>query len=381
MTATDIPSPGPVKILVVPHPLPPSGRTGGDRVDRLIIESASGHYRIMEWSAYPDKRWHELTSCQKLSLPLRMLCMGLRLQRNLERAGYEASWLFNSSKCAYTSLLARTLRRKGLRAFSITHHPLFLQLSGLRRIFYKWTELRMVSDIGHAIAPSFFTSHLLKEELPGIEVDILEIPFPNQAWRAPSAAEKRFADKDSTSPDSPFRLLFIGSVEPRKGLHFLLEAMEILGNRGEKVSLRVIGHQPDRQYLSGLKTQAMNKGLDVRFEGYLPAAEKDAILSSAHALVLPSSAEGFGMVLVEAMAAGVPAVAFRSGGMAEVIGTDRLRGLLAHPGDPHSLAECIRSLIYEPSLRETIIRNGLEYAASRPSVDDFRRRLLAILNK
>jgi len=85
-----------------------------------------------------------------------------------------------------------------------------------------------------------------------------------------------------------------------------------------------------------------------------PAPSPQAVLSQSGLLVLPSLAEGFGLVLIEAMAAGVPVVGTDVPGIRDVIRHDQT-GLLAKPADPISLAACIGRIVEDRELRQRFI--------------------------
>jgi glycosyltransferase involved in cell wall biosynthesis len=89
---------------------------------------------------------------------------------------------------------------------------------------------------------------------------------------------------------------------------------------------------------------------DVRYVGLLDAAESRKAVARSVAVVAPSTwLEAFGLVVVEAMAAGVPAVAAGHGAFVELV-EDGVTGLLHRPGEPASLASCIRRIAAEPDL-------------------------------
>lgn len=131
----------------------------------------------------------------------------------------------------------------------------------------------------------------------------------------------------------------VGRLAMEKGHAFLLDALAGL----DGVQLLVVGDGPER---SALETRARSLGLDrrVRFLG----VREDAlsVLSLADACALPSLYEGFGIVVLEAMALGVPVVASRAGGLPEVI-RDGETGLLVPPADPAALAAALRSVLLD----------------------------------
>lgn len=145
------------------------------------------------------------------------------------------------------------------------------------------------------------------------------------------------------------RLLFVGRLAAVKGLPILLESLAALSSEYPDIVLTLIGDGPDR---AAIEEQAVRLGLNqnVDLRGYRSQAEVREEMQQADIFVLPSFAEGVPVVLVEALAAAIPVVATRIAGVGELV-EDGVSGYLVPPGDPGSLAECIRRLLEDPALR------------------------------
>ena len=118
-------------------------------------------------------------------------------------------------------------------------------------------------------------------------------------------------------------LLFVGASEPRKNLPALIDALALVHERGTKIPLVIVGRTGAGH--AALLDRIAARGLAdrVKLTGYLPDAEVRNLYHSAAALVFPSSCEGFGLPLLEAMAAGLPAAVSRSGALPEIGGARR----------------------------------------------------------
>jgi colanic acid/amylovoran biosynthesis glycosyltransferase len=152
-------------------------------------------------------------------------------------------------------------------------------------------------------------------------------------------------------------LLFIGRLAAAKGLPILLEAMTKLPN----ATLTIAGDGPDRRLLES-QSQQLSLAARVRFAGYQTPDQIRALLAQADLFVMTSFAEGVPVVLMEAMAAGVPVIATRIAGIPELI-ADGQSGLLVPPGDADSTARAIASLLNDPALRSRFA------AAARATVE------------
>lgn len=163
--------------------------------------------------------------------------------------------------------------------------------------------------------------------------------------------------------NAPLKCLFIGNLIPRKGLHTMLAALRQLPPGS--VDLRVAGRDDaDPGYTARLRRMAASLGGQVSFLGRRSDDEIRAELCRADVLVVPSSYEGFGIVYLEGMAYGLPAVATTGGGASEIV-QDGLNGLLVPPENSDALARALLSLAGD---RERLGRMRL---AARAHFDEF----------
>lgn len=133
------------------------------------------------------------------------------------------------------------------------------------------------------------------------------------------------------------KLLFVGQLKEYKGVDVLLDAISILKSNGEQVEIDIVGTGPELQKLKQ-KAQSLGIESNAHFLGNVPDSELLELYSTCDSLVLPSlnRREAFGIVLLEAMAAGRPVIASNIPGVNEV--ATKGGGHLATPNDPHSLA-------------------------------------------
>jgi glycosyltransferase involved in cell wall biosynthesis len=146
-----------------------------------------------------------------------------------------------------------------------------------------------------------------------------------------------FRPPEGPRPEGPPRLLCVAWLDPKKGHRFLLEALAALGR--DDATLDLVGGGELRPEL---EAEAARLGLSgrVRFLGPLPKEGVAELMRRADLFVLPSIDENLPVVLAEAMASGLPAVATRVGGVEEVLDPDA--GVLVPPRDPEALARAIR---------------------------------------
>ena len=153
-------------------------------------------------------------------------------------------------------------------------------------------------------------------------------------------------------------ILFVGRLESRKGLLPLLKAYRILRKSGRACRLLVVGSGPQEREA---RRYVMTRRLpDVEFLGRVPDAEKDQLFKTADVYVSPATGrESFGIVLLEAMAAGTAIVCSDIHGYKGVVRRGE-QALLVPPGESRPLAEAIRRVLDDPDLRERMRQSGLE---------------------
>lgn len=159
------------------------------------------------------------------------------------------------------------------------------------------------------------------------------------------------------------KILYIGRMIPEKGVHIAISAIGHLVNQLDvkNVQFDLFGNGSDA-YIENLKNliQSLKIEKHVKFHGKVDRSQLLKIYQDYDLFLLPSIfREPFGVVLIEAMAKGVPVVATDTGGIPEVI-THELNGLLVSPADSIKMAEAIKRLIDNPLLAQEISNNGIK---------------------
>jgi len=157
-------------------------------------------------------------------------------------------------------------------------------------------------------------------------------------------------DRDGT------KLMFVGRLAAVKGVPVLLEALAEARRTRPELTLTLVGDGPDRAALIA-QAQALDLAGAVTFTGYKSQSEVAELLACHDALVLPSFAEGVPVVLMEAMAARMPAVATAVGGVSELV-EDGTTGCLVAPGDGAALRAAILRVMEDSALRQRMGEAG-----------------------
>ncbi|MCL6430951.1 MAG: glycosyltransferase family 4 protein [Anaerolineae bacterium] len=168
-------------------------------------------------------------------------------------------------------------------------------------------------------------------------------------------------------------ILYLGTLEPRKGLDTLIAAFARLA--GDLPHHLVIAGKRG-WYTEPLFRQVRALGLErrVHFPGYVAAGDQAALYSLADLFASPSRYEGFGLPVLEAMACGTPVVCSQAASLPEVAGD---AAVLVPPGDVEALAAGLRGVLQDSALRQGLRERGLE-RAHRFTWEETARRTLAV---
>jgi glycosyltransferase involved in cell wall biosynthesis len=165
---------------------------------------------------------------------------------------------------------------------------------------------------------------------------------------------------------------FIGRLDPIKSIPDLLQATLLLGG---SVHLHIFGEGRERAHI---ESEIHRLGIEQSVTLHGAIARPQDALSQIRLLVLPSKAEGFGLVLIEAMAAGVPVVATDVPGIRNVV-THEVNGLLVPHGQPRELALAIDRVIRDEPLRERLVAQAQRDVRERFSWDAIFKKYRALL--
>lgn len=158
------------------------------------------------------------------------------------------------------------------------------------------------------------------------------------------------------APDRQY-LLAIGDLRQKKNLAVLVQAFLELWQAGEREHHLVLAGADSGQAANLMRLAG---SAPVHLTGYLDDERLDALIRGAALAVVPSLYEGFGLVVLEAMARGTPVLAARAGALTETGGT---AAAYFDPHDPDSLAEQLRTLLGDPEARERMASEGRSWAA------------------
>lgn len=183
---------------------------------------------------------------------------------------------------------------------------------------------------------------------------------PSRVHVIPSGVEASRYARSTADPFAPLarpRVVFVGRLARQKGVATLVEAVGLMR---EPASVLIVGDGPERGRLEAAVSRA-GLGGRITFAGFKPHAEIPAILHHADVFAVPSLYEELGTVLIEAMAAGLPIVASRTGGIPEAVGE---AARLVEPGDAAGLAAGLDAVLADRAQAARLSALALERAGA-----------------
>jgi glycogen synthase len=208
------------------------------------------------------------------------------------------------------------------------------------------------------IAPTKF---IVEQLITGFELDaehVVHIPngIDPALWRPVGASVALEREREPL-------VVSWGRVQYEKGFQVLARAMHALRGRVPEVHSVIAGRG---SYLPELQTQVDVEGVSdlITLTGFVPDAELRRLLHRAGCVVIPSLYEPFGIVALEALAAGAPLIVARTGGLAElVVGTHA--GVTFEPGNPDDLADAIEQVLTNDELATILVANARDLVERR----------------
>jgi glycosyltransferase-like protein len=241
-----------------------------------------------------------------------------------------------------------------------------------------------ITEPDHVIVVSQFWRARLREDF-GVDTDVVTSGVDTARFRHPHGVRPGLL---RTRAGAAGRTLFltVGGIEPRKGTRDLVEALALLRHRMTPPPVLAVvgGHsfQDYRPYAESVLERAHRLGLeagkDIVRLGTVPDAELPGWYHAADVFVFPSVKEGWGLALIEAMAAGLPAVATDIPVFREFIDGDQ--AVLVPPSDPAALAEAMLAAATDPALRRRLAREGPK-VAKRYTWDACARQHIALYER
>lgn len=272
---------------------------------------------------------------------------------------------------AYGAMPAEMIRAFARPVVELCHHPLAvepgLEASAAARLAA--SERTAMALARAIIVTGQDTARLVARDFAVAEEKItVALPGTERAQRARG------------SGSSTLRIIAVGSVIPRKAYDVLVRAMAELTDLDWTLSIiGATAHAPDTVAEVETLIQALHLQNRIHLTGPMTTAQLDAAYGGADLFVMSSLYEGYGMVIAEAMARGLPIVATTGGAAAETLHPQA--GLKVPPGMSQPLAKAIREMLATPSLRYSFSDGSWQAGQRLPGWDDTARSIARVIER
>ncbi len=276
----------------------------------------------------------------------------------------------------HPSLLSANSRPRSYPVISLVHHlRCSEQRSAWQNWFHRLIERRYLESVDGFIFNSKTTQRVVNSLIENSKPNIVAYPPTDRFGQSVSETEIEARSKEP----GPLRILFLGNVIRRKGLHTLLEA---ISSQPSAFRLDVVGGmKAETDYARTMREKASVPGLRsmVRFHDSLENEDLTVKLKSAQVLVVPSSYEGYGIVYLEGMAFGLPAIGTAAGAASEII-SDGETGFIVPPDDAKKLTDRLSMLANNRELLTRMSLMALERYRQQPTWDETARQIREFLH-
>ena len=270
----------------------------------------------------------------------------------------------------HPSLLFANQKQYPFPIVSLVHHLRCSELRpGWQNNLYRLVEMMYLQNVDGFIFNSKTTRSVVNELVGDDKPFIIAYPPTDRFGKPFSENEVR-----ARANGEELRILFLGNVIYRKGLHTLLKAVNQLKT---KVKVDVVGGlDAEPKYASEMQRYVLTRGLSsaVVFHGPLDNEPLIEMYKQAHVMVVPSSYEGYGIVYIEGMGFGLPAIGTTAGAAREII-THGEDGFLIEPDDVNSLSTHIRELSGNRKLLTKLSLNALKRYGFQPRWEETAARI------
>lgn len=259
---------------------------------------------------------------------------------------------------------------------SIVHHLRCSETHpSWQKRLYRWVENRYLRSVDGFVFNSHTTHQvvqsLLGEDKPNV------VAFPAGDRLRPDINQEQIVLR--AKHNGALRLLFLGNVIPRKGLHTLLQALSQIPNH--RWHLTVVGNlEMDQPYVSKIMKMVKQYRFDkmIKLSGPFEKNDLNHVMKRSHVMVVPSTYEGFGIAYLEGMGFGLPAIASTAGGASELI-TPGVDGFLIPPKNSNLLAGHITRLIEDREFLSKMSLAARERYLRHPTWEQTSQRIRSFL--
>lgn len=346
--------------------------SGGYLYDRKLVEYLRAQGDTVEIISLP---WRNYAAHLTDNFRFRLPCTDVIASEARQSPSKRRFDILIQDELNHPSLICANQGKHPYPIVSLVHH---LRCSELRprwqNVFYRIIERKYLQSVDGFIFNSGTTQGVVQGLVGDDKPHVIAFP-PTDRFSDRAVSESEILQRVNSNE---LRILFLGNVVYRKGLHTLLKA---ISNQRLAVSVDVVGGlNAEPKYAEEMQRRVALNGLSsrVRFHGALDNQPLIDVYRQAHVMVVPSSYEGFGIVYLEGMGFGLPAIGTTAGAAGEVI-THGEDGYLIRPDDAETLAGYLGELVRNRELLVRMSLNAAKRYRSQPRWEETAKRIREFL--
>lgn len=364
--------------------------SGGGLQCRTMIHALRDRFRFRVFTTCTDRRLPRVSEVEGIPVTRAYVNVSSRFSKwraaaqtvrffLAERRTFDIVHLHGfSQKSVLVVLLSKLL---GKRVVLTIHTAGSDEAAAVRQLgwvaYWAYRQAHLYLAVSSRIAHNYLAAGLPKTKLRlapnGVDVERFH----------PPSRQQRLAAREGLQPlsDDLYWILFVGFFSREKNPHVLFDAwLRLPEMAAPPTGLIFVGatdseyHEVDKTLAAGISARAAELGVAERVKFTGPMADVETAYHAADVFVMPSSREAFGMVLVEAMASGLPVIASRIDHVTDEIVDDGVTGHLVPPNDAAALAEALVRVLRQPAQTQKLGVHAREVVVSRYGLEAARQR-------
>lgn len=264
------------------------------------------------------------------------------------------------------------LRILGFKGKLITyhHHYNFETSKGIVKYIHKFAELTFLKSVSDILIPSPFVLDLTKILLPSASKTYIPIGFQKQVRG------------NSISVRMNHRIICVGNIDRRKRSHQIVDVAYNLTDEFPDLKVDIVGGVLEEEYYEEICSLIKEKSLEniITLHGRVSDDMLKELYDNASVFVFPSSYEGYGMVLIEAMSHGLPVVAYNNSAIPYSV-KNGYNGFVVEDNNEEHLVDKVKILLTDGTLRARLSKNAIDYVNSLPSLKDMQCNMQEFVSK
>lgn len=261
------------------------------------------------------------------------------------------------------------LLRSDVKILVYHHHFNYFTQTGVLKWIHKFFELAFLKIVNIVIIPSAYVKNEMERLIPKADVRYIEIGFNLKPYWDVNKHKKN-------------NLLVVGTIEKRKRVHQIVSIAKFLKDSDINFHVNVVGKVADWVYFNMIMKEIVEENLTsyITFHGRVSAEKLEENYRSADVFLFPSSHEGYGMVLIEAMSYSLPIIAYRNSAIPFSV-SDGVNGLLVEDDNVMEYCQKVKKLLVDDRLWNKLRKSAYNYSLEVNTLDKMKEDMYSYIDE